>query len=174
MNNFTLKFLQMFIEFRKKFLVAYSLMGHPSVLHGIIDGRTVRLKLAYELLEVNPHKFVFAGKRTIRGIPADVWVAEKLPDNSDDPYSTIEIFFADPKYTVQIEEVNEMKSVPLGMITHHASSITAPSFHSKVVNHYYHFTNSPPHWKVGGLSPLFSQLWPTEIDSQQTVPFGKL
>ena len=142
MNNFTLKFLQMFIEFRKEFLV----------LHGIIDGRTVRLKLAYELLEVNPHKFVFAGKRTIRGIPADVWVAEKLPDNSDDPYSTIEIFFADPKYTVQIEEVNEMKSVPLGMITHHASSITAPSFHSKVVNHYYHFTNSPPHWKVGGLS----------------------
>lgn len=98
---------------------------------------------------MNPHKFVFAGKRTIRGIPADVWVAEKLPENSDDPYSTIEIFFADPKYTVQIEEVNEMKSVPLGMITHHASSITAPSFHSKIVNHYYHFTNSPPHWKVG-------------------------
>ena len=142
-------------------------MEHPSVLHGIIDGRTVRLKLAYELLEVNPHKFVFAGKRTIRGIPADVWVAEKLPDNSDDPYSTIEIFFADPKYTVQIEEVNEMKSVPLGMITHHASSITAPSFHSKVVNHYYHFTNSPPHWKVGG---IFSELGPT----QQRLILSKL
>ena len=66
------------------------------------DGRTVRLKLAYELLDVNPHKFVFSGKRTIRGIPADVWIAEKIPDSPDEPYSTIEIFFADPEYTVQI------------------------------------------------------------------------
>ena len=66
------------------------------------DGRSVRLKLAWELLEVSPHKFVFAGKRQLRGIPADVWVAEKLPDTEDGPYSTIEIFFADPKYTVQI------------------------------------------------------------------------
>ena len=71
----------------------------------ILDGRTVRLKLAYELLEVNPHKFVFAGKRRIRGIPADVWVAEKLPDNPDDLYSTIEIFFADPQFTIQIGQL---------------------------------------------------------------------
>ena len=91
----------------------------------------MRLKLAYELLDVNPHKFVFAGKRSIRGIPAEVWIAEKLPDNPGDPYSTIEIFFADPKYTVQIEEVNELKNVPLGMITHHATSISAPRFHTK-------------------------------------------
>merc|ERR1719270_1422678 len=117
-----------------------------------LDGRTVRLKLAYELLEVNPHKFVFAGKRTIRGIPADVWVAEKLPDNPDDPYSTIEIFFADPEFTVQIEEVNDHKNVPLGMVTYHANSITAANFHTKVVNHYYHFTSSPPHWKVYDIS----------------------
>ena len=69
----------------------------------------MRLKLAWELLEVSPHKFVFAGKRQLRGIPADVWVAEKLPDTEDGPYSTIEIFFADPKYTVQIgtRAVNE-------------------------------------------------------------------
>ena len=32
-----------------------------------LEGRTVRLKLAYELLDVNPHKFVFSGKREIRG-----------------------------------------------------------------------------------------------------------
>ena len=32
-----------------------------------LEGRTVRLKLAYELLDVNPHKFVFSGKRKIRG-----------------------------------------------------------------------------------------------------------
>ena len=51
------------------------------------DGRTVRLKLAYELLDVNPHKFVFSGKRTIRGIPADVWIAEKIPDHNIDPVS---------------------------------------------------------------------------------------
>ena len=38
----------------------------------------------------------------VAGIPAEVWVAEKLPENPDDPYSTIEIFFADPEYTVQI------------------------------------------------------------------------
>ena len=38
----------------------------------------------------------------VAGIPAEVWVAEKLPGNPDDPYSTIEIFFADPEYTVQI------------------------------------------------------------------------
>ena len=114
----------------------------------VLDGRNVRLKLAYELLDVNPHKFVFAGKRSIRGIPAEVWIAEKIPDNPEDPYSTIEIFFADPKYTVQIEEVNDLKNVPLGMITHHASSISAPRFHTKIVNHYYHFTASPPHWKV--------------------------
>ena len=36
------------------------------------------------------------------GIPADVWTAGKLPENPADPYSTIEIFFADPEYTVQI------------------------------------------------------------------------
>ena len=84
-------------------------MEQLCILHGIIDGRSVRLKLAYELLEVSPHKFVFAGKRTLRGIPADVWVAEKLPHNSDDPYSTIEIFFADPKYTVQIEARGNIK-----------------------------------------------------------------
>jgi len=40
--------------------------------------------------------------REIRGIPADVWIAEKIPDSPDEPYSTIEIFFADPEYTVQI------------------------------------------------------------------------
>ena len=87
---------------------------------------------------------------TISGIPADVWTAEKLPENPDDPYSTIEIFFADQEYTVQIgintniwscktgtsfpEEVNELKNVPLGMVTHHASSITAANFHSKVIS----------------------------------------
>ena len=38
----------------------------------------------------------------VAGIPAEVWVAEKLPENPDDPYSTIEIFFADPEHTVQI------------------------------------------------------------------------
>ena len=45
-------------------------------------------------------------------------------------------------------EVNDLKSVPLGMVTHHASSITAPTFHTKVVNHYYHFSSAAPHWKV--------------------------
>ena len=135
------------------------------------DGRSVRLKLAWELLEVSPHKFVFAGKRQLRGIPADVWVAEKLPDTEDGPYSTIEIFFADPKYTVQIgtraaanepsrsftmwlfaEEVNDLKLVPLGMVTHLADSSRAPTFHSSVTNHYYHFTSSPPHWRVYDIS----------------------
>ena len=38
----------------------------------------------------------------VAGIPAEVWVAEKLPENPDDHYSTIEIFFADPEHTVQI------------------------------------------------------------------------
>ena len=47
-----------------------------------------------------------------------------------------------------VGEVNDLKSVPLGMVTHHASSITAPTFHTKVVNHYYHFSSAAPHWKV--------------------------
>ena len=47
-----------------------------------------------------------------------------------------------------VGEVNDLKNVPLGMVTHHASSITAPTFHTKVVNHYYHFSAAAPHWKV--------------------------
>ena len=117
-----------------------------------LDGRTVRLKLAYELLDVSPQKFVFSGKKYIRGILADVWTAEKPGENADDPYSTIELFFSDYDYTVQIGEVNDLKNVPLGMITYHASSRTAAYFHTTIINHYFEFSSASPHWKVYDIS----------------------
>ena len=117
-----------------------------------LDGRTVRLKLAYELLDVSPQKFVFSGKKYIRGILADVWTAEKPGKDTDDPYSTIELFFSDYDYTVQIGEVNDLKSVPLGMITYHASSRTAAYFHTTIINHYFQFSSASPHWKVYDIS----------------------
>merc|ERR1711892_30537 len=117
-----------------------------------LDGRTVRLKLAYELLDVSPQKFVFSGKKYIRGILADVWTAEKPGESADDPYSTIELFFSDYDYTVQIGEVNDLKSVPLGMITYHASSRTAAYFHTTIINHYFEFSSASPHWKVYDIS----------------------
>ena len=50
------------------------------------------------------------------------------------------------------EEVNDLKLVPLGMVTHLADSSRAAVFHSSVTNHYYHFTSSPPHWRVYDIS----------------------
>ena len=47
-----------------------------------------------------------------------------------------------------VGELADPKNVPLGMVTHHASSITAATFHTKVVSHYYHFSSAAPHWKV--------------------------
>jgi hypothetical protein len=38
----------------------------------------------------------------VRGILADVWTGEKLGDRPDDPYSTVELFFSAPSYTIQV------------------------------------------------------------------------
>ena len=65
----------------------------------------------------SPHKFVYSGTRSVRGIPADVWTAERSagPDSS---YSTLEIFFADPAVSLQGGEGGPVRSVPVNPARH--------------------------------------------------------
>jgi len=94
----------------------------------VVDRTTVRLRLAREMLEISPDRFVYSGQRNIRGVLADVWTGEKLGDRADDPYSTVELFFSTPDYKVQVGEVNEERRVPLGLATYHAETRTSSYF----------------------------------------------
>ena len=72
-------------------------------------------------------RFVYTGQRRFRGILADVWTGEtkylagrlvpveslvlpltpvpgeKLGDRPDDPYTTVELFFSSPSYSIQVQ-----------------------------------------------------------------------
>ena len=54
--------------------------------------------------------------------------------------------------TTQIGKVNDLKSVPLGMITYLASSRTVACFHTTFINHYFTFSPVSPNWKVYDIS----------------------
>jgi len=139
-----------------------------------MEGRPVRLKLASELLQVNPVDFVYSGRRRIRGISADVWTAEKDGETAADAYSTIELYFSDADWTMQLEEVNEIKNVPLGMATYYADSRTAPYFHTKIVSHYFEFSGSHPSWKMFDISKCLSNADRLYLRLTLQVSYGQL
>jgi len=139
-----------------------------------MDGRPVRLKLASELLQVNPVDFVYSGRRKIRGISADVWTAEKEGETEADEYSTIELYFSDIDWTMQMEEMNEIKNVPLGMATYYADSRTAPYFHTKIVSHYFEFSGSHPSWKMFDISKCLSNADRLYLRMSLHVSYGQL
>lgn len=118
----------------------------------VVDRSSVRLRLAREMLDISPDRFVYTGQRYVRGILADIWTGEKLGDRPDDPYSTVELFFSAPSYTVQVGEVNEERQVPLGMATYHAETRTSSYFKSTSLSHYFHFSTAEPRWSVFDIS----------------------
>ena len=122
----------------------------------MIDKQHLRIKLAKELLDINPKKFVYSGKRFIRGILADVWSAEKLSEEVDGPYSTIELFFSDSDYNLQGGTSYELQNVPLGMTTYHAQHKNAPYFTFEKTSHFIQFSAAQPHWKLFDISGCVS------------------
>ena len=62
----------------------------------------------------------FVLQRKVRGIPADVWVAER-PSVSG--YQTTEIYFSRHDWNIFVEEVNAHQELPLGMAIFKADSV---------------------------------------------------
>ena len=70
-------------------------------------------------------------QRLIRGIPADVWVAEKNsnPNNNfqsndnEKEYQTTELYFSRSDWKILVGEVNAHQSLPIGMSTFIAHSV---------------------------------------------------
>jgi hypothetical protein len=70
------------------------------------------------------HIFFSFKQRSIRGIPADVWVAESPSKNeNDEQYMTVELFFSHVEWNVLVEEVNPNTELPMGMRTYMAESV---------------------------------------------------
>ena len=138
-----------------------------------VDG-SLRIKVAKELLNVSPEKFIYAGKRYIRGILADVWVAEKSGENPDDHYSTMEIYFADSDYIFKMEDTYELKSIPIGMSTYHAESRTSSYFQNQSTSHYFKFSPRTPSIGVFDISPCISSQERLFLKVTFQVSYGKL
>ena len=66
--------------------------------------------------------FLFCLQRTVRGVVCEVWVGER--GELDGFYSTVEVLFAHPKWTVEVEVLNLEKRVPLGVITHATQNVS--------------------------------------------------
>ena len=127
-----------------------------------LDKDHVRIKLAKELLDVRPDKFVYSGQRFIRGILADVWSAEKLSDEDGGPYSTIELFFSNTDPNLKVGGNNELEDVPLGMTTYQAQHKNAPYFTSEITSHYYQFSAAQPVWNnfdISSCVALYERLY---------------
>ena len=70
-------------------------------------------------------------QRLIRGIPVDVWVAEKNSNPHNDfqsndggkEYQTTELYFSRSDWKVLVGEVNAHQSLPIGMSTFIAHSV---------------------------------------------------
>ena len=73
-------------------------------------------------------------QRLIRGIPADIWVAEKNPNinsfhsNEGKEYQTTELYFSRSDWKVLVGEVNAHRSLPIGMSTFIAHSVKIYEF----------------------------------------------
>ena len=73
----------------------------------------------------------FSFQRIVRGIPVDVWVAEKNsnPNNnfhSSDggkEYQTTELYFSRNDWKILVGEINARQSLPIGMSTFIAHSV---------------------------------------------------
>merc|ERR1712013_209781 len=106
--------------------------GHCTIKHitddygdAIAGNGSYRIKVGIELFSINPERYVYTGKRNIRGMLADVWVAENSGKNPDEPFSTTEIYFSDSNYIFQDEDEIDLKAVPIGMSTYGADSRTS-------------------------------------------------
>ena len=73
---------------------------------------------------------MLSSQRIIRGIPADVWVAEKsssnfnsFPSSRSQEYETVELYFSRTDWKVLVGEVNAHQSLPIGMSTFIARSV---------------------------------------------------
>ncbi len=64
-------------------------------------------------------------QRVVRGVVCEVWVGER--GELDGYYSTVEVLFAHPKWTVEVEVLNLEKRVPLGVITHATQNVSDTS-----------------------------------------------
>ena len=60
-------------------------------------------------------------QRHVRGIPVDVWVAEKPVTVG---YQTTEIFFSRHDWNILVEEVNAHQELPLGMAVYRANFVS--------------------------------------------------
>lgn len=118
---------------------------------GATNTQHIRVKHAKELLDVDPKKFVYSGQRLIRGIPADVWVAEK-PSSTGGSYQTTELYFSRHDWNILVEEVNSHQELPLGMTTFTAESKNSSKFASKITSHYIEFNPTQPPWKYFDVS----------------------
>ena len=87
--------------------------GPKSDAAALDSGQAVRLRLARELLEVSPGKFKYSGQRFIRSILVNVWTAERLGENFEDPYSTIELFFSHEDYNMESPGGKLIKNMPV-------------------------------------------------------------
>ena len=64
-------------------------------------------------------------QRHIRGIPVDVWVAEKPVSVG---YQTTEIYFSRHDWNILVEEVNSHQELPLGMAVYRANFVSVLTY----------------------------------------------
>lgn len=128
-------------------------LASPDVASEQSSASHVRIKHAKQLLDIDPKEFVYSGERIIRGIPADVWVAEKsssnfnsFPSSRSQEYETVELYFSRTDWKVLVGEVNAHQSLPIGMSTFIARSKNASIFHTKLTSHYVKFNPTQPAW----------------------------
>lgn len=112
----------------------------------VVDDNNIRLRHANELLHVNQTCVAYQGVRSIRGIPCDVWVAEKLISGEKPVYYTIEIYFTLSNWSVEVEVLNQERQVPLGVAISSADNPTAEKFSNVQYTYYYGYTLGHPNW----------------------------
>jgi len=123
----------------------------------VADNAHVRVKHAKELLNIEASRFVYAGERSFRGVPADVWVAERPESRRSSSggggqYQTTELYFSRTEWKLLVDEVNPLRSLPLGMTTFIANSKNSSGFHTRVTSHYVDFNPTQPDWNFFDIS----------------------
>ncbi|KAF4521793.1 hypothetical protein B566_EDAN011378 [Ephemera danica] len=123
------------------------------------SNRHVRLRHAQELLHADRDSFAYWGMREIRGILCDVWVASRGTQRSY--YSTVEVFLSHKNWSVEMEVLNHVQRVPVGVATYHTpaqdSQLTA-AFQHIATTHYFGYRTGHPAWSHFEIAPCLNRL----------------
>ncbi|XP_065339731.1 uncharacterized protein LOC135939337 [Cloeon dipterum] len=119
----------------------------------------VRLRHAQELLHADRDSFAYWGLREVRGILCDVWVASRGTQRGF--YSTVEVFLSHKNWSVEMEVLNHVQRVPVGVATYLTpaqESQSSTTFQHVSTTHYYGYRTGHPAWSNFEIAPCLNRL----------------